>query len=108
MSGSGIASAQAAYDNLLASGLRFGVSVHYMVWFAHFYGCGRVFLIFLVVLVRVFPLSILSSPVGDMFWSAASSAVLFPGILRDSEPILTYLCNPYLLGTHSNVILVDA
>jgi hypothetical protein len=65
---SGISSAQAAYDNLLASGHRFGVCVHYVVGFALFHGCGwSSSPIFLVVLVRVFPLSILSSVLGDMF-----------------------------------------
>jgi hypothetical protein len=58
--GSDISSAQAAYDNLLASGHRFGVSVHYVVWFALFHGCGRVFSFILLFL--------LSSPVRDMFW----------------------------------------
>jgi hypothetical protein len=41
MGGSGISSAEAVYDNLLASGHRFGVCVQ--VWFALFHGCGQVF-----------------------------------------------------------------
>jgi hypothetical protein len=65
------------------------------------------FSIFLVVLVRVFFLSLLSSPVGDMFQSGEfprSMLLLlrrrlsrFLVSLRDSEPIY-----------YSNVILVDA
>jgi hypothetical protein len=35
------------YDNLLSSSYRFGVCVHYVVWFALFHGCGRVFPFFL-------------------------------------------------------------
>jgi hypothetical protein len=61
------------------------------------------FPIFLVALVRVFLLSMLSSPVGNMFRCGEFprsvilllSAASFPGI-------------PTWLGTHSNVIFVDA
>jgi hypothetical protein len=60
----------------LASGHRFGVCVHYVVWFALFYGCGRVFPFFLLFLFVFFSVSF-----------AASSDALFPGI-PDLEPIL--------------------
>jgi hypothetical protein len=66
MGGSVISSALVAYDNLLASGHCFVVCVHYVVWFALFHGCGRVFPFFLLFLFVFFLLSILSSPVGDM------------------------------------------
>jgi hypothetical protein len=58
-------SAKTAYDNLLASGHRFGVCVHYVMWFAFFH--GQLWSSLLIFLVRVFLLSMLSSPVGDMF-----------------------------------------
>jgi hypothetical protein len=57
------------------------ICVHYVVWFALFHGCGRVFpLGILVVLVRLFLLSMLSSPVEDMFWCGAFLRSVLPGI----------------------------
>jgi hypothetical protein len=72
---------------------------HYVMWFAFFHGCARVFPFFLhVVFVRVFLLSITSSRVEDMFRCGEfiRSVLLllhrplnrFQISLRDSEPIV--------------------
>jgi hypothetical protein len=69
-----------------------------VVCFALFHSCGRVFSFFLAVLVRVFLLSMLSSPMGDMFRCGEflRSVLLllrrrllrFQVSLCDSEPIV--------------------
>jgi hypothetical protein len=64
----------------LASGHRFGICVHYVVWFAIFHGCGRVFPFFLLFL-----------SVGDMFRCGelpCSVLLLLRFHVRDSEPIV--------------------
>jgi hypothetical protein len=94
MGGSGIST----YDNLLASGYRFGVWVHYVVWFALFLSCDQVFSSFLFF-VRFFSfIHMLSSPVGDIFRRGellCSELLLlrirllhFKVSLRGSEPIV--------------------
>jgi hypothetical protein len=58
MGGSGISSTCAADDNLLASGHCFGVYVHFVMWFALFHCCSRVFsflLLFLFVFFYLVP-----------------------------------------------------